>query len=202
MTSFPKMIKGGGDGVVGPAMLTAVGYPANEGWYGTIASPHVVGDQKAQQFVDAYFKKYDKAADDYAITAYDAALVLIDAIKRVAASGQPVTREAVRDAIQSSNVPTIQGVVSSTRTVTSRTVPSACSRSSRTRTHGRTMYRGNTTTLAWRRSREAAGVITSWISSGACWTRGFLSRVASARRRMSRLGPGESMKLPLRSRPE
>ena len=99
----PKMIKGGGDGVVGPAMLRAVGYPANEGWHSVlIASPHVVGDQKAQQFVDAYFKKYDKAADDYAITAYDAALVLIDAIKRVAASGQPVTREAVRDAIQSS----------------------------------------------------------------------------------------------------
>jgi branched-chain amino acid transport system substrate-binding protein len=108
----PKMIKGGGDGVVNPTMLTAVGYPANEGWYGTIASPHVVDDQKAQQFVDAYFKKYDKAADDYAITAYDAALVMIDAIKRVAASGQPVTREAVRDAVQSSNVPTIQGVVS------------------------------------------------------------------------------------------
>ena len=109
---IPKTIKGGGDGVVGPVMLTAVGYPANEGWYGTIASPHVVGDQKAQQFVDAYFKKYDRAADDYAITAYDAALVLIDAIKRVATSGQPVTREAVRDAIQTSKVSTIQGVVS------------------------------------------------------------------------------------------
>jgi branched-chain amino acid transport system substrate-binding protein len=108
----PKMIKGGGDGVVGPAMLTAVGYPANEGWYGTIASPHVVGDQKAQSFVDAYFRKYDRAADDYTITAYDAALVLIDAIKRVAVSGNPVTREAVRDALQTAKVPTIQGVVS------------------------------------------------------------------------------------------
>jgi branched-chain amino acid transport system substrate-binding protein len=108
----PKMIKGGGDGVVGPTMLSAVGYPANEGWYGTIASPHVVGDQKAQQFVDAYFRKYNKAADDYAITSYDAALVLIDAIKRVAATGKPVTREAVRDALQTSKVPTIQGVVS------------------------------------------------------------------------------------------
>jgi hypothetical protein len=50
---IPEVIKGGGDGVVGPTMLTAVGYPANEGWYGTIASPHVVGDQKAQSFVDA-----------------------------------------------------------------------------------------------------------------------------------------------------
>jgi branched-chain amino acid transport system substrate-binding protein len=108
----PKMIKGGGDGVVGPTMLTAVGYPANEGWYGTIASPHVVGDQKAQQFVDAYFRKYNRAADDYTITAYDAALVMIDAIKRVAATGKPVTREAVRDALQTSKVATIQGVVS------------------------------------------------------------------------------------------
>jgi branched-chain amino acid transport system substrate-binding protein len=109
---IPKVIKGGGDGVVGPAMLTSVGYPANEGWYGTIASPHVVGDQKAQSFVDAYFRKYDRAADDYSITAYDAALVMIDAIKRVAASGKPVTREAVRDAVQAANVPTIQGVIS------------------------------------------------------------------------------------------
>jgi branched-chain amino acid transport system substrate-binding protein len=108
---IPKVIKGGGDGVVGPTMLTAVGYPANEGWYGTIASPHVVGDQKAQSFVDAYFHKYNRAADDYTITAYDAALVMIDAIKRVAASGKPVTREAVRDAVQAANVPTIQGTI-------------------------------------------------------------------------------------------
>jgi len=108
---IPKVIKGGGDGVVGPVMLTAVGYPANEGWYGTIASPHVVGDQKAQKFVDAYFQKYGKAADDYTITAYDAALVMIDSIRRVASTGAPVTREAVRDALQTANVPTIQGVI-------------------------------------------------------------------------------------------
>ena len=43
---------------------------------------------------------------------YDAALVMIDAIKRVAATGKPVTRESGRDALQASNVPTIQGVVS------------------------------------------------------------------------------------------
>jgi len=107
----PKMIKGGGDGVYGPTMLTAVGYPANEGWYATIASPHMLGDTKAQQFVDAYFRKYGKAADDYTITAYDAALVVIDSIKRVAATGKPVTREAVRDAIQTAKVQTIQGVI-------------------------------------------------------------------------------------------
>ena len=42
--------------------------------------------------------------ENYSITAYDAALVILDAVKRVAASGKPVTREAVRDAIQ-----TVQG---------------------------------------------------------------------------------------------
>jgi len=36
----------------------------------------------------------------------------IDAVKRVAATGKPVERSAVRDAIQSAKVHTIQGVVS------------------------------------------------------------------------------------------
>ena len=108
---IPSMIKGGGDGVYGPTMLTSVGFPAANGWYATIASPHMIGDTKAQQFVDAYFAKFGKAADDYTITAYDATLVVIDAIRRVAATGKQVTRDAVRDAIQTAKVPTIQGVV-------------------------------------------------------------------------------------------
>jgi branched-chain amino acid transport system substrate-binding protein len=36
---------------------------------------------------------------------------MIDAIKRVAASGKPVTRQAVQAALMTSKVPTIQGVV-------------------------------------------------------------------------------------------
>jgi len=39
-------------------------------------------------------------------------LVIIDSVKRVAATGKPVTRSDVRDAIQSAKVETIQGVVS------------------------------------------------------------------------------------------
>ena len=38
--------------------------------------------------------------------------MIIDAVKRVAASGKPVTRAAVRDAIQTAKVPTLQGTVS------------------------------------------------------------------------------------------
>jgi branched-chain amino acid transport system substrate-binding protein len=109
---MPKAIKAGGDGVYGASFLSGGGFPAVEGWYATIASPHLAGDEKAAEFVKAYTGKFGEAPGDYAITAYDAALVVMDAIKRVAASGKPVTRDAVRQAIQTSKTPTIQGVVS------------------------------------------------------------------------------------------
>jgi branched-chain amino acid transport system substrate-binding protein len=108
----PNMIKAGGDGMYGPELLTAVGYPANEGWYATIASPHLSGDTKVSAFTQLYVDKFGMQPDDYAITAYDAGLVAVDAIKKVVASGKPVTREAVRDAIQSTKTPTLQGTVS------------------------------------------------------------------------------------------
>ena len=56
--------------------------------------------------------KFSSQPSDYSITAYDAALVVLDAIDRVAKTGKPVTRAAVRDAIQSTKLKTLQGVVS------------------------------------------------------------------------------------------
>ena len=38
-------------------------------------------------------------------------LVVLDAIERVAASGKPLNRDTVRDAIQTANLKTLQGVV-------------------------------------------------------------------------------------------
>lgn len=108
---IPKVIKGGGDGVYGPEMLTAVGFPAAEGWYATIASPHLTDAGPVEQFVKTYAGRFGVQPDDYAITAYDAGLVIVDAIKRVAASGKPVTRDAVREAIQTAKVPTLQGTI-------------------------------------------------------------------------------------------
>jgi branched-chain amino acid transport system substrate-binding protein len=108
----PKMIKGGGDGVQGPEMLTAVGYPANEGWYATVASPHVTEDAKMADWVKTYKTKYNVDPDDYAVTAYDAAMVILAAIKQVTDAGKEPTRDAVRDAIQSVKVDTLQGPIS------------------------------------------------------------------------------------------
>ena len=50
--------------------------------------------------------------EDYSITSYDAALVIIAAVKKLAGAGKPVNRDTIRDAIQSDTIPTLQGDVS------------------------------------------------------------------------------------------
>jgi branched-chain amino acid transport system substrate-binding protein len=108
----PKIIKAGGDGVYGAEILTGAGFPAAQGWYATIAAPNVLENPDAASFIEKFAKKYGKQPDNYSITAYDAALVIIAAVKSIAGSGKDVTRAAVRDAIQQSHVKTLQGVVS------------------------------------------------------------------------------------------
>jgi branched-chain amino acid transport system substrate-binding protein len=108
---IPKVIKGGGDGMYSPEMLTTVGYPANENWYATIASPHVTDDAKMAGWIKAYRDKYRMSPDDYSVTAYDAALVILAALGQITANGKEPTRSAMRDAIQSVKIDTLQGPV-------------------------------------------------------------------------------------------
>jgi branched-chain amino acid transport system substrate-binding protein len=107
----PKMIKGGGDGMYGAEILRGAGFPAAEGWYATIAAPDILENPDATPVIERFSKKYGQQPENYSITAYDAALVIIDAVKRVAASGKEVTRDAVRDAIQTARVKTLQGEI-------------------------------------------------------------------------------------------
>ena len=109
---IPKMPKGGGDGIQGGSFFTGVGWPAVEGWYSTNAGPHLTDDPAAAAFLKTFTEKYKQQPTDYAITAYDGALVVLDAIKRVAESGKEVNRTNVRDAMQTSNLKTLQGVIS------------------------------------------------------------------------------------------
>jgi branched-chain amino acid transport system substrate-binding protein len=109
---MPKMPKGGGDGVYSGAMLKGAGFPASDGWYATIAGPHLLANPEVQPFVKSFAAKYNKQPGDYSITAYDAALVILDAIKRVVATGKTPDRHNIRDAIQTSNLKTLQGPIS------------------------------------------------------------------------------------------
>jgi branched-chain amino acid transport system substrate-binding protein len=109
---MPKIIRAGGDGVYGAEILKGAGFPAAEGVYATIAAPNILANPDAAPFVKAFAAKYGEQPENYSITAYDAALVIIDAIERVAKSGKPVNRDNVRDAIQDSKAKTLQGTVS------------------------------------------------------------------------------------------
>lgn len=108
----PKMIKAGGDGVAGGSFLTGAGFPAVQGWYATNAGPHLTESKIAADFVKTFEKDYKLTPDDYSVTAYDAAQVILAAVKTVAASGKEMNRQNVRDAIQDSHVKTLQGSVS------------------------------------------------------------------------------------------
>jgi len=109
---MPDMIKAGGDGLHQASILAGAGFPAVQGWYSTIAAPHMLDDAKLSDWLAKYQKRWNSPPADYSITAYDAALVILAAIETVAKSGAPVTRGAVRDAIQAVKVDTLQGPIS------------------------------------------------------------------------------------------
>ncbi len=110
--AVPNIIKGGGDGIASPEMVTAAGFPSANGWYYTIASPHVVDDPKLDNWVKLYAKTYGIQPDDYAVTSYDAAQVAIAAIEAVMKSGKALNAATVRDAIQTTQFTGLQGAIS------------------------------------------------------------------------------------------
>lgn len=106
---LPNIVKGGGDGVHTPDMLTGGGMPAVQGWYATSAAAHVLDDPTVKTWAEGYRAKMGKEPADYTITYYDAAQVILDAIARVAKSGKPMNRANVRDAIATTKLKTLQG---------------------------------------------------------------------------------------------
>ena len=109
---MPVMIKAGGDGLHQASILAGSGFPAAQGWYSTIAAPHMLDEAKLSGWLANYRKRWNSPPADYSITAYDAAVVILAAIETVAKSGAPVTRAAVRDAILADKTDTLQGQIS------------------------------------------------------------------------------------------
>lgn len=108
---MPDIVKAGGDGMHQQSILSAAGFPASQNWYSTIAAPHMLDDAKLSPWLLDYQKRWGTAPSDYAITTYDAALVILAAIEAVAKSGGPMNRTTVRDAIQAGKVDTLQGTL-------------------------------------------------------------------------------------------
>jgi branched-chain amino acid transport system substrate-binding protein len=108
---MPNLPKLGGDGMYSTSFPQDAG-PAAENWYATIAAPDTIDEPQAQDWVAKYKSKYGASPQDYALTAYDAVLVLADTITRLVNDGMPITRSNVRDYAQQTNLPTLQGVIS------------------------------------------------------------------------------------------
>lgn len=110
MDLMPNTPKLGGDGMYSVGFI-ADEPAAAENWYATIAAPDTIDQPQAAEWVAKYQAAYHKAPQDYALTAYDAVLVIDDTIKRIVQDGQPITRQTVRDYAQNTNLDTLQGVI-------------------------------------------------------------------------------------------
>jgi len=108
---LPAVIKGSGDGIMGTDFLAAAGFPAVEGWYATQASPNLVGDPALAAWTRTYVARFKSPPDNDSITAHSAAEAIVEAARIVAATGKPVTRDALRDALQTVRIKTLQGMV-------------------------------------------------------------------------------------------
>jgi branched-chain amino acid transport system substrate-binding protein len=108
---MPQLPKLGGDGMYSVSFIADAG-PAAENWYATIAAPDTIDTPDAADWVARYQAKFNKAPLDYALTSYDAVLVIDDTVTRLLNDGMPITRDNVRDYAQATSLPTLQGVIS------------------------------------------------------------------------------------------
>ena len=110
---LPGIIKGGGDGMYEPEILTGGGFPAVEGWYATLASPHLLDAPETQDWMKSSRRSARSRAAITASPPMTRMLVIADAIGRVAKSGKPMTRAgAARCDRGDEDLKTLQGVVS------------------------------------------------------------------------------------------
>ena len=87
------------------------GKEAVDGWFCSQASPELVTSPKLEEWVTKFKTTMKRDPTNYAITSYDAVLVIADAVERTAASGKPLTRSNLRDAIQATKLSSIQGPI-------------------------------------------------------------------------------------------
>jgi len=108
---MPKAIKAGSDGVYDLSWPKQSGNEAVEGWFCSQASPELVTSPKLEAWVTKFRKDMKREPTNYAITSYNAVLVIASAIERTAAAGKPINRSTVRDSIQATKLDSVQGPI-------------------------------------------------------------------------------------------
>jgi branched-chain amino acid transport system substrate-binding protein len=109
---LPKVHKLGSDGIYDLAFPDQSGKEAAEGWWASNASPDMLTDKKAVEWINKFKSKYNREPTNYSITSYNGVLVIADAIERTAKAGKPVNRSTVRDSIQATSMKgTLQGTI-------------------------------------------------------------------------------------------
>ena len=107
---LPKVHKLGSDGIYDLAFPEQSSKEAAEGWWASNASPDMLSDKKAAEWINSYKAKFKREPTNYSITAYNGVLVIADAIDRTVKANKPVNRTNVRDAIQAASLKgTLQG---------------------------------------------------------------------------------------------
>jgi branched-chain amino acid transport system substrate-binding protein len=109
---MPKVHKLGSDGIYDLAFPDQASKEAAEGWWASNASPDMLSDKKAAEWINAYKSKWKREPTNYSITSYNGVKVIADAIERTVKANKPVTRSNIRDAIQSASIKnTLQGTI-------------------------------------------------------------------------------------------
>src|SRR5262249_60598290 len=108
---MPKVIKAGSDGVYDLSWPKQSGKEAVDGWFCSQASPELVTSPKLEAWVTKFKSTMKREPTNYAITSYNAVLVIADAVQRAAAGGKTPTRTMLRDAIQATKLDSIQGPI-------------------------------------------------------------------------------------------
>jgi branched-chain amino acid transport system substrate-binding protein len=109
---MPKVHKLGSDGIYDLAFPEQSGKDAAEGWWASNASPEMLSDKKAQEWINQYKSKFKREPTNYSITAYNGVLVIADAVNRTVKANKQPTRGNIRDAIQATKLAnTLQGTI-------------------------------------------------------------------------------------------
>jgi branched-chain amino acid transport system substrate-binding protein len=95
-----------------PELITLAGDAAN----GIVTTTYFFpGDPAKAAFVEAYTKKFNREPDLWAAYAWDAVAIAAEGARSLVEAGKPVTREALRDAIDA--LPPFEGVTGVTEFV-------------------------------------------------------------------------------------